>query len=145
MSASADLKIFPVPPSLLPQVWPHALPYIERGAEISQLDPNQVLIDLGRGHAVLWGVFSGGKLLASCFTSVHVLEDGARFLMLYGLGGHSPRRWVGQFRQSIEKFAKIQGCKSVAFHGVRGWARLVPGYSATPVAADVWIYERALS
>lgn len=145
MSPSANVRVYPVPLQMVPDVWGQALPLIERGNQVAKSDPVTLLLDLVTGHAVLWLVFVSDSLAAVYFSSVCLEDDGRKSLMVHGLGGGRLRAWLASMVETMEAHAKAQGCWASGFYGVKGWGRLVPQYDETPHGDGVSLYRRALT
>lgn len=144
MSASAEIRIVPVPRGLLGEVFRLALPYLIKGAAVSELDDEELAADLLNGNAVLWCIFVDDNMTAAFFTAVHADDDG-RFLNIYGFGGEGVRVWIDKLQDVMEDHAARNECRSVRFYGRRAWGRLVPRYQ--PIASEngATIYERAIA
>lgn len=146
MSASAEtVRVMPVPVPMIGAMWPAVWPYIERGNQVANLDPERLLVDLATLHAVLWCVFVNDGLAAAYFSSVEVHDDGRKSLMVYGLGGRDLRAWLPKQIEVMEAHARGEGCQAAGFYGVKAWTRLVPPeYEATPAPDGAVLYSRAL-
>lgn len=144
MSASADIKVLPVHRGLIAQMWPHALPHLERGAAVGKIDAAELLADLWNVRTVLWCVFKDGQITAAYFSSIHEGDAEGRFLMVYGLGGTDVRAWLPDLVETMEEHAKANRCDRACFHGAPAWARLVPQYTKLPATDGAALFERVL-
>lgn len=142
MSASADIKVLPVHRGLIGKMWPHALPFVERGAAVSKIDPAELLADLWNVRTVLWCVFKDGQITAAYFSSVHEGNAEGRFVMVYGLGGDGVRAWLPELVDTMEAHAKGNECDRICFHGAPGWGRLLPHYTKLPATDGAALFER---
>lgn len=144
MSASVDVKVIPVPPSMLAPMLPAALPHLLKGLSTTNEDFHTLSLELATGLASLWCAFVGGKLSGAFLSAVHEPDEGGKFVTVYGLGGENVRRWFEALRNAIEAHGADNDCGSVRFYGRPGWRRFLPDYQATAVADGVFIYRRAL-
>lgn len=144
MSASADVKVIPIPPLMLAPMLPAALPHLLKGLSTTDEDFHTLSLELATGFASLWCAFVGGKLSGAFLSAVHEPEEGGKFVTIYGLGGENVRRWYAAAINGIEALGADNDCVSVCFFGRPGWRRFLPHYQATAVANGIFIYRRAL-
>lgn len=145
MSASDSVRVVPIPLELVPSMWNAALPHLTRGNRVAKLHPVRLLLDLMSRHAVLWCVFVDDELVAAYFSAVVLEDNGAKSLMVFGLGGRKLRTWLNTMICKMEAHAVGNGCSVASFYGVRGWSRLVSHYQATAADGGVTLYQRALT
>src|SRR6187551_448615 len=87
--------------------------------------------DLASGLMLLWLGVDGIEIISACITQ---LTDGVCTLVAYG------GRREDHLMQTIEDYARDEGCKKVRVLGRKGWARVLKDYSQPYI-----ILERELS
>lgn len=112
-----------VPPHLLDHLWPHCLPFIEKGCgRFDDWKPQEVLEGARTGAMQLWAVLDGEQITGAGATRV-VLEQDTRKLDIVCFSASSEYRSV---LPELEGFARLKGCKTLKIAGRPGWARTLP-------------------
>lgn len=84
------------------------------------------------GRRTLWLILEDGKLLAIALTTVRTIDaTGAKILKLHDLAGNGMRRFSEELRQTLEGYARENGCHMTEIEGREGWKPLLTkfGYS----------------
>lgn len=88
------------------------------------------------GEAQLVGIYDGDRFVAAGVTQVCRRRDGEMACWVLSLGGRAAGPW-GAVIAAVERGAARLGCSSVQFIGRRGWARVLPDYTAAPCASGI--------
>jgi hypothetical protein len=80
------------------------------------------------GVTRLWLAIDAGSKEIDGFTITEIMQwPRARELRFWLIGGRNLVRWREDMRQTLEEYAKAEGCDYVACFGRKAWARM-PGY-----------------
>lgn len=106
-----------------------------------------VIADLLTEHRQLWLVFGAGepKPLACWITNIQTAEDGRKWLCVSALAGRKMGEWVAKVADTMEAFAKREGCVCFRWAGKRAWRRAVPNARVVGRVSDSeTCFERAV-
>lgn len=143
MIASAAILVplpAPLPPGLGARIasW-LGLACARTGCEFTVAELLEMCAD---GEAQLVAVCGAAGPVAAGVTQVRRHADGRRTCWVLALGGVAFGPWSAVIA-AIERGAARLGCTSVEFVGRRGWARVLPGYTATPCEVGFY-FEKTL-
>lgn len=93
------------------------------------------------GRAQLVGIFDGDRFVAAGVTQVRQHADDRLSCWVLSLGGRAAGPWSAVIA-AVERGAARLGCTSVEFVGRRGWARVLPGYTAAPCERGTHFLKR---
>jgi hypothetical protein len=93
------------------------------------------------GQAQLVGIFDGDRFVAAGVTQVRRHADDRLSCWVLSLGGRAAGPWPAVIA-AVERGAARLGCSTVEFAGRRGWARVLPGYVATPCERGTHFLKR---
>jgi len=142
MSRSAKgVRIYPVPKHLVPQMWPHLVPHLERGCEAAAMTLDGILEGVNADTDRLWTIFLDGRVSGAFVTAMHD-DDRGRWLGVCGLGGRGIRQWAGALDATMQLEAKTHGVMVIRFAGREAWSRVLPNLAVTGRAGDHLVYER---
>ncbi|MDO9381833.1 MAG: hypothetical protein Q7T86_03125 [Hyphomicrobiaceae bacterium] len=145
MPSSANVKIIRISAGWLPGMWPLVEPWLSKGlTAATDLSMVSIHHDLKTGEADLWAIAAPGEVRGAFLTSLYEHESGGVFLGVYALGGEHLPEWSSAINDTMQKFAKSQGAKSVRFAGREAWSRVLPDYRVIGQRLGHQVYERAL-
>lgn len=101
------------------ELWPLLKPAVEKSAE--QIN---VLADLKAHNAQLWAVYENGRPVAAVVTRIQT-RDGSPSCLFWIVGGSRAREWGAQLVETVERWARMQGCTAMWGAGRRGWRQLM--------------------
>jgi hypothetical protein len=128
--------IFAANPNTLGQLWPHALPHLERFAEETGLvSPDDLYKDIHTHAKQLWMVSQDGDVTAAIVTQIFVTLRG-KTCCVYAACGNSGIPALLDALTHIEKWAMEIGCITMEVRGRRGWKRALPEYKETGVTLE---------
>jgi hypothetical protein len=119
----------------VPIVWPVIEGFIARALEYAdgRYAANDILLRLLRRDMQLWlGVDRLETIRGVCVTEI-VNYPRSRRCELFLAAGRDPRRWMGAL-DTIESWARDQGCDAIECKGRPGWERILPGYEKNHVS-----------
>jgi hypothetical protein len=120
-----------IPTDKIDQVWPMAAPHLERAirysAGESELSDVQELCSVGRFHLWLgWDADNKEPIGAGVTEIVDFPRMRICFLVLWA--SDAPREeWIESL-QTVEKWAREQGCSKTRLLGRKGWLKILPEY-----------------
>lgn len=119
-----------VDPARVSEFWPFAGPMIRAAVERTNLSAfedieKQVLA----GEQLLWLAWSE-QIEAAATT--HLSRN---VCTLTACSGHQRERWLPLF-ETIEKYARDEGCHTMRIYGRRGWERVLDGYRVEHVILE---------
>lgn len=100
-----------------------------------------LLASCAAGQAQLVGIFDGDRFVATGVTQVRQHRDGRLSCWVLSLGGRAAGPWSAVIA-AVECGAVRLGCTSVEFVGRRGWARVLPDYTAAPCEVGTHFLKR---
>lgn len=121
--------IFCVPPDRAAEYWDVVKGLIRPALENSLTDFDVVARAVCNGEMLLWLIWDGTEVYAAVVTQLSI-SNGKKFCTIVAIGGHRMPKWLHTIAR-IEKFARDEGCKSVAIMGRFGWSKLYPDYKVT--------------
>jgi hypothetical protein len=132
---AGSLQLVCVDPARIREVWPlvkdRARIAIER-TELSDFD--QYEADVLAGHHLVWLAWDGQNIAAVATT--HKTKIGEKTICtLTACQGYDRDRWLPLF-QTIEKYAKDEGCAAMRLFGRKGWERVLDGYKVEHVVME---------
>ena len=128
------VKLLPVPPDAVPQVWQILEPEIKSIADRShgrltvESIREEVSVPIQGGYRKFaWvAVDENGALMAIAIGGIEEFP-GSKMLRIYGLSGRDRQKWL-PLRTEIEAWAVSQGCTKAVFLARKGYARDLPDY-----------------
>ncbi len=130
------MSIFTANPETLPELWPHALPHIERfSRETMLVSPGDLYRDVSAGDKQLWMVEGGGKVTAAVVTQVYATLKG-RICCVWAAAGGCGIAELKRVLEHIEQWASGIGCVTIEVRGRRGWKRALPEFKESGVLLE---------
>lgn len=125
-----------VAPNMAARVLPIVHDMLDAGFAVGdELMPHDLLQRLEQKRMVLWvAVSTGGKPVAALLTELVRMRSGL-YCRMTQCGGEALETWR-HMHESIEEYARAEGCVKVTLGGRRGWEKVLPGYSATFVTLE---------
>lgn len=125
MSVSVELVC--VDPKRVHEVWPHVSELIGRAVRRTDLShPHDIAYDILHGDGLLWLAWNGETIEAAATTSL-IETDRNKVCILTACGGEGMRRWL-PLLNTIETYARKEGCACVRIYGRKGWQRVLDDY-----------------
>lgn len=90
-----------------------------------------IAADLATGHRLLWIATDGRDILAAALTALIAAPSGLK-CELQACGGNDVHRWHSAI-ETIEAYARSEGCSALVIRARRGWQKLLSGYATTGV------------
>ena len=139
MSATASnqpaCRALCVAPALVDRFWPHVSAVIARAIARGNVSR---FADLERavlsGAALLWLAVDRDRIVAAAVTQL-AATDTEKHCILVACAGARMRRWLSLI-ETIEAYARAEGCARVRIVGRTGWARMLAGYRTSRVILD---------
>lgn len=125
-----DTRLVCVDPARVGEFWPFAAPMIRAAIERTNLSAfEDIEREVLGGEQLLWLAWSD-RIEAAATTH---LSHG--ICTLTACSGHHRQRWLPLF-ETIEKYAKDEGCSAMRIFGRRGWERVLDGYRVEHVILE---------
>lgn len=124
-----------VPPGMVSEIWPMVAGMIDAAyAEIDEETPDveRWLID---GHGLLWIAMQNSAPVAALTTSLITKRSGAKVCRMVAAGGHDLKCWK-LHHNTIEQYARTEGCYMVSCEGRPGWGRVLSGYETKRICLE---------
>ena len=120
MSLSVDL----IHPQAIDLLWHEAKTFLKMASDRShgEVTVDSTYEDLKNREAQLWIVSDGLEMVAACTTEINQYPEmkGCRFILL---GGKDTYLWLDLLIDTVEGWAKSEGCKRLELAGRKGWER----------------------
>jgi hypothetical protein len=113
-----------IDPAHVVSVWPDASKELNRAFEQTEDCAANHLLNLTSDIEQLW--FINGQAWA--LTRVILGKSGALVLDIVAMGGQGLDQWGSEFFDTVEGWAKAQGCTKSIFTGRMGWLKRAHGY-----------------
>lgn len=114
-------------------IWPHAEGLIDnafRRTGLNSIDDSRA--DVLAGNALLWIVWDGCAITAALVTKIVKPHD-TKICILVACGGEG--NWPVLI-ETIEQYARGEGCAITRIYGRKGWQRVLKNYEVTRVVLD---------
>ena len=122
-----------VDPHRIAEFWPPIALLLKRAILRTDLNCfDEIERDVRAGRSLVWLVWSG-EIEAAVITSL-IKTDMSKVCVLTACGGKDMRRWLALL-ETIEVYARAEGCSRMRIFGRKGWQRVLANY---------WIYRMRL-
>jgi hypothetical protein len=137
------MKCTLVPPQLSPLVWPVIKGYVEKSTSYSgeRTEAEDVRKDVESGAAFLWVAHEQDHTTYGFVTGQILNYPGMKVLALQFTGGKKLKSWASDMWNTLESFARDNGCSKIEGAGRIGWLRFMKQFGCTPA---FYIYEKDL-
>lgn len=122
------MKISPIAAPLLPQVWPHVAPLLDKAVSLSpELIKIQDVYEAAlAGVYVVWvAVDEESSEFVGVITTRIISYPRCTALAMDFIGGTRMKEWLGMAQEAIEEHAKRNGCSHLEGYGRRAWSRFL--------------------
>ena len=123
-----------VDPVRIAEFWPHVVPLLK--AAVARTDLNrfdEIESDVLAGRGLLWLAWSGR--IEAAATTILTDAEANKACVLTACGGNDMRRWV-TLLETIEAYARAEGCSRMRIFGRRGWQRVLENYHTTNIVLE---------
>lgn len=122
-------------------MWPHVREYIGSALKrdgSGRYEPADILAALLQGRARLWVAWNAATKTADAAIVTETIDyPRLRELRIWLVGGRDLKTWGRVARDTLERFARDQGCAVMAGGMRRGWVRFGgPGWVETGVTFE---------
>lgn len=129
---ASHVRLIGVPVEQIPQVWPRVERLVSRG--LTRADGRYRAEDVLRallGRDMQLWLAAGDRIEAICITEI-VRYPRQQRCNLFLCAGAGRRRWI-RLLDTIERWARTQGCVAIELQARPGWLRVLHGYRQTHV------------
>ena len=122
-----------IPVALLDIVWNDAEKLLSPAIKTAggKFTSSDVKEAIESGMLVLWLVADGTKPIAAITTRI-IEYPGCRAMALDWIGGRRMKEWLPMAQETIERFAKDNGCTHLEGYGRKAWGRWLERYNWKP-------------
>ena len=110
------------------EIWPQIEPFIKK--VLQKIDLCYTVEDiksaLCKRKMQLWTSHAGKQIYGICITQI-LIHPQYKFLEIVLLSGEGLKNYFHHF-DTIESWAKEQGCQKIKLVGRKGWAKKLPDY-----------------
>lgn len=124
-----------VDPAKVEQIWPHVEDFIKRGISRGPEDFDQLKQNIHSGLSLIWIAWDE-KGLGVAVTGL--FGDACEIISLAGTG---LKGWVHSI-ESIESYARAEGCKRMRLIGRKGWCRVLKDYRIAGYQQKLFVLEK---
>lgn len=112
--------------TLVDQVWPHILPWVEKAHKRceAEITPVELWQGCRSGNLFLVVGYDEGKILVSAIVRFETGHKGLVLNIMY-LGGEGFRKWGGEIVAYLKEMAKENGAVELTTQGSEAWGRLL--------------------
>jgi len=146
--SESPYSVVKIPRQRIPDLWHAINPLLKKGMRAApELSLDYIVDGLADESIQLWMVLEEVaadtvELQAVFLTSIE-RDRGDWVISLYAMGGHEPKRWLGECDAKMQSFALLEGAKRVRMAGRRAWMRLLPeSFAIVGVKSGHFVYER---
>lgn len=132
-----------VPSSHSSIVWPFIKEYVEKSTAYSgeRTEAEDVRRDVENGSVFLWVSYDENYDTCGFVTGQFIEYPGMKVLALQFTGGKKLKSWASDMWNTLEYFARENGCSKIEGAGRIGWLRFMKQFGCTPA---FYIYEKDL-
>lgn len=128
------MNLWCVPPHDAAQYWPLARYFIAKAInKVGISDPVRVEFDVVTGAALLWIAAEDNKVYGAGVTQ---FADDKRVCEIVAWGADDHDRCDHLLAETIEPFARAEGCTAMRFLGRQGWTRKLPDWRLKAVVLE---------
>jgi hypothetical protein len=128
------LRVDLVPVEQVKFIWPLVRDYIKTATETAgDCEIDVIEASVLCGNLALW-VIHNGLIFGAAVTELRANKT-TKWCEVTACGGKEMHRWRGLL-ETVEQYAKAEGCSKVRISGRRGWARVYPDYSEAWVTIE---------
>lgn len=129
-----ELQFSVVPPQVVDVVWPQAKDMLEKAVETTfgVYDINSIYSGLESGEYLLWLVTDETKPIAAITTRICQYPSGKRGLAMDWIGGERMAEWLPMAQETIQRYAKDNGCTHLEGYGRKAWGRALQRFGWKP-------------
>lgn len=123
-----------VDPDRVAEFWPHVMPLLKAAVtrtDLSRFD--EIECDVLAGRSLLWLAWSGQ--IEAAATTILTNTDANKVCVLTACGGNHMRRWLALL-ETIEAYARVEGCGRMRIFGRNGWQRVLETYHTTNIVLE---------
>ncbi len=125
----SECQLVCIPPNVVDQVWPKISGLIFVAMKKGQVGSFESVKNATlEGRALLWVAWDGVSpdIEAAAVTELQ-LTEWRKVCTVLACGGAHIERWI-HLLETIEQYAKSEGCSAVRVIGRNGWEKLLPTY-----------------
>lgn len=128
------MRLMCVPPDMAGQVWPRVRSMAGQAPDKTDMGTLAELdTDVLSGRALLW-IVCEDAIEAAVVTRLDLTEH-SKVCTILACGGKNVRKGL-HLLDSIESYARVEGCDGVRLYGRRGWKRALPDYREIGVVME---------
>jgi hypothetical protein len=137
------MRITQVPSTLSPVVWPVIERFVDKSTEYSggRTESEDIRKDVESGRAILWVAHDESHETHGFVTGQIIDYPGMKVLALQFTGGRKLKSWASDMWNTLESFARDNGCSKIEGAGRIGWLRFMKQFGCSPA---FFIYEKDL-
>lgn len=131
-------KCFQVPKEVIPQLWHKFEAFLASGAERSSgtLTLESIKAGLAAGEMQLWSYWDGNECLGVAVSELGFADSGMKTCKVLIGSGHHRDKWQFVMRDTIKKFAELEGCGLFYMVTRPGWQRIFTDMKMTHVVLE---------
>ena len=121
------MKIIPVPEDLLPSIWEHVAPILDKAVSQSPtlLDIGDVYMGAINKVYIVWVVLDEDKKMVAAIATRKIDYPKSSALGIEFVGGERMGEWIGMALDKFEEHARMNGCKTLEGYGRKAWGRVL--------------------
>jgi hypothetical protein len=137
------MKITQVIPQFATVVWPVIKDFVDRSTEYSgeRTESDDIKKDVESGKTFLWVAHDENHDTHGFVTGQFIDYPGMKVLALQFTGGRKLKSWASDMWNTLESFARDNGCSKIEGAGRIGWLRFMKQFGCSPA---FYIYEKDL-
>ena len=120
------MKFTAIHPKLLPEVWAHISPILNKAVSLSPeiIDISDVYVGSLAGAYVVWAAIDeeSGEFVGAVTTRI-ITYPKANALAMDFIGGTRMKEWLHLAQEAVEEHAMRNGCNQLEGYGRRAWSR----------------------
>jgi len=137
------MHIKQIPPQYVSLVWPVIKAFVDKSAKYSgdRTESEDIRQDCENGTVFLWVAHDDNHDTHGFVTGQFLDYPGMKVLALQFTGGVKLKSWASDMWNTLESFARDNGCSKIEGAGRIGWLRFMKQFGCTPA---FYIYEKDL-
>jgi len=131
------VKWLPVPSDKVERIWTKVVPQIAKACLSSRgrYQSSDIKKFLLARKCQLWVAAEGKEILAVCVTEI-VNYPRKKYVRVMILTGEQKEKWLMEYKNGIEGWAREVGCDGVESLARKGWSKIFKDYDMTHVMLE---------
>jgi hypothetical protein len=122
-------RVLCIDPAKVHLAWPSVSGFLDKAiSRYGDWTPEKLRFEVFSGRMLLWAAADDEDILGAIVTSLNEDRRGRLVCHLVVCGGTDMKSWFQTAHDTIERFAREEGCSFVRMEGRPGWAAMLTDF-----------------